>query len=134
MQAELAVAAAVCWMKVPAQNIDRDESHNIVSAQQLCCVYHPGPQDKVAAEGPAHCCRALMKLTAMCCRTEAHPMLLVMQLFPGKEETYSVPFTRVVYIEADDFREEDPGKKYYGLAPGQAVLLRCAHLLTSSPD
>ena len=47
-----------------------------------------------------------------------------LQLFPGKEETYSVPFTRVVYIEADDFREEDPGKKYYGLAPGKSVLLR----------
>lgn len=50
----------------------------------------------------------------------------MLQLLPGKDDTYSVPFTRVVYIEADDFREEDPGKKYYGLAPGKSVLLRSA--------
>ena len=52
----------------------------------------------------------------------------MLQLFPGKDDTYAVPFTRVVYIEADDFREEDPGKKYYGLAPGKSVLLRSAAL------
>lgn len=44
--------------------------------------------------------------------------------FPGKDETYAVPFTRVVYIEQDDFREQDQ-KKYFGLAPGKSVLLRC---------
>ena len=44
--------------------------------------------------------------------------------FPGKDETYQVPFTRVVYIEQDDFREQDQ-KKYFGLAPGKSVLLRC---------
>lgn len=62
----------------------------------------------------------------------------VLQLFPGKDDTYSVPLTRVVYIEADDFREEDPGKKYYGLAPGKSVLLRSVNpsfwlLKTCSP-
>jgi glutaminyl-tRNA synthetase len=34
-----------------------------------------------------------------------------------------VPFSRVVYIEATDFREKD-SKDYYGLAPGKAVMLR----------
>lgn len=43
--------------------------------------------------------------------------------FPGRDATYQVPFTRVVYIEQDDFREQDQ-KKYFGLAPGKSVLLR----------
>ncbi|DBA66182.1 hypothetical protein WJX79_006574 [Trebouxia sp. C0005] len=49
--------------------------------------------------------------------------------FPGKDETYQVPFTRVVYIEQDDFREQDQ-KKYFGLAPGKSVLLRYAYVIT----
>jgi len=34
-----------------------------------------------------------------------------------------VPFTRVVYIEATDFRLQD-SKDYYGLAPGKSAMLR----------
>ena len=46
--------------------------------------------------------------------------------FPGRsEETYSVPFTRVVYLEETDFKETDE-KDYYGLAPNKSVMLRCA--------
>lgn len=45
--------------------------------------------------------------------------------FPGRsEEGYMVPFTKVCYIEATDFREAD-SKDYYGLAPGKSVMLRC---------
>lgn len=51
-------------------------------------------------------------------------VLLQVFPFPGKDEAYQVPFTRVVYIEQDDFREQDQ-KKYFGLAPGKSVLLRC---------
>ncbi|XP_019100953.1 PREDICTED: glutamine--tRNA ligase, cytoplasmic-like, partial [Camelina sativa] len=36
---------------------------------------------------------------------------------------YKVPFSRVVYIDRDDFRLED-SEDYYGLAPGKSVLLR----------
>lgn len=44
--------------------------------------------------------------------------------FPGRsEEGYMVPFTKVCYIEATDFRETD-AKDYYGLAPGKSVMLR----------
>ena len=35
----------------------------------------------------------------------------------------TIPFSRVLYIERDDFRE-DPPKKYYRLAPGREVRLR----------
>jgi glutaminyl-tRNA synthetase len=43
--------------------------------------------------------------------------------------TRRVPFSRVLYIEADDFREVAP-KKYYRLAPGVEVRLRYAYLVT----
>jgi glutaminyl-tRNA synthetase len=40
-----------------------------------------------------------------------------------------VPFSRVVYIEQDDFRE-DPPKKFFRLSPGREVRLRCAYFIT----
>ena len=42
--------------------------------------------------------------------------------------TRKVPFSRVLYIEQDDFREIPP-KKYFRLAPGQEVRLRWAYLI-----
>jgi glutaminyl-tRNA synthetase len=39
-----------------------------------------------------------------------------------------VPFSRVLYIERDDFRE-DPPKKFYRLAPGREVRLRYAYFI-----
>ncbi len=43
--------------------------------------------------------------------------------------TRKVPFSRVLYIEAEDFME-DPPEKYYRLAPGREVRLRYAYLVT----
>ena len=43
--------------------------------------------------------------------------------------TRKVPFSRVLYIERDDFRE-DPPKKYFRLAPGREVRLRYAYFIT----
>ena len=40
----------------------------------------------------------------------------------------AVPFSRVLYIEQEDFRE-DPPKKYFRLAPGQEVRLRYAYII-----
>ena len=40
-----------------------------------------------------------------------------------------MPFSRVLYIEQDDFRE-DPPKKFFRLAPGREVRLRNAYLIT----
>jgi glutaminyl-tRNA synthetase len=40
-----------------------------------------------------------------------------------------VPFSRVLYIEQDDFRE-DPPKKFFRLAPGREVRLRYAYYIT----
>ncbi|MBT4511809.1 MAG: glutamine--tRNA ligase/YqeY domain fusion protein [Chloroflexi bacterium] len=40
-----------------------------------------------------------------------------------------VPFSQVIYIEQDDFRE-DPPKKFFRLAPGREVRLRYAYFIT----
>ncbi|MFN4261665.1 MAG: glutamine--tRNA ligase/YqeY domain fusion protein [Gemmataceae bacterium] len=42
--------------------------------------------------------------------------------------TRKLPFSRVLYIEQDDFRE-DPPKKFFRLAPGQEVRLRYAYFI-----
>jgi glutaminyl-tRNA synthetase len=42
--------------------------------------------------------------------------------------TRKVPFSRVIYIEQEDFRE-DPPKKYFRLAPGREVRLRYAYFI-----
>jgi glutaminyl-tRNA synthetase len=43
--------------------------------------------------------------------------------------TRKVPFSKVLYIEQDDFREEPP-PKYYRLAPGREVRLRYGYFIT----
>ena len=42
--------------------------------------------------------------------------------------TRKVPFSKVIYIEQEDFRE-DPPKKYFRLAPGREVRLRYAYFI-----
>ena len=50
---------------------------------------------------------------------------------PQKPEmgTRTVPFSRELYIEADDFMEDAP-KKFFRLAPGREVRLRYAYFIT----
>ncbi len=43
--------------------------------------------------------------------------------------TRRVPFSGELYLERDDFRE-DPPKKFFRLAPGREVRLRCAYFIT----
>jgi len=42
--------------------------------------------------------------------------------------TRKVPFSRVLYIEQDDFKE-DPPKKFFRLSPGKEIRLRYAYLI-----
>jgi glutaminyl-tRNA synthetase len=73
-----------------------------------------------------------------------HPLRVVIENYPeDKHEelatpnnpedpsagTRMVPFSRVVYIERDDFME-DPPKKFFRLAPGREVRLRSAYFIT----
>jgi glutaminyl-tRNA synthetase len=72
-----------------------------------------------------------------------HPLKVVITNYPeGQTEevdvinnpedpsagTRKVPFSRVLYIEQDDFRE-DPPKKFFRLSPGREVRLRCAYFV-----
>ncbi len=72
------------------------------------------------------------------------PLKVVIENYPeGKEEAFqaqvnpedpsagtrNVPFSRVVYIERDDFMEDPPGK-FRRLAPGREVRLRAACYIT----
>ncbi|HXI29992.1 MAG TPA: glutamine--tRNA ligase/YqeY domain fusion protein [Vicinamibacterales bacterium] len=43
--------------------------------------------------------------------------------------TRKVPFSRVLFIEQDDFMENPP-KKFFRLSPGKEVRLRCAYFVT----
>ena len=43
--------------------------------------------------------------------------------------TRKVPFSRVIYIEQEDFRE-DPPKKFFRLSPGREVRLKSAYYIT----
>lgn len=56
---------------------------------------------------------------------------LEFQNHPGNAAmgTRMVPFSRELYIEQDDFRE-DPPKKFFRLAPGREVRLRYAYYIT----
>ena len=73
-----------------------------------------------------------------------HPLRVVIDNYPeGQVEeveavnnpedesagTRRVPFSRVLYIEQDDFRENPP-KQYYRLSPGREVRLRYAYFVT----
>jgi methionine--tRNA ligase beta chain len=72
-----------------------------------------------------------------------HPLRVVITNFPEGETreleaplhpddpahgARKVPFSRVVYVERDDFRE-DPPKEFFRLAPGREVRLRYACLI-----
>ena len=72
------------------------------------------------------------------------PLRVVIDNFPEGEEDWlgaanhpqkpemgsrQVPFSRVIYIEQDDFMEDAP-KKFFRLAPGREVRLRYAYFIT----
>ncbi len=73
-----------------------------------------------------------------------HPIRVVITNYPERESeqldavnnpedeaagTRQVPFSRVIYIDRHDFRE-DPPKKFFRLAPGREVRLRYAYFIT----
>ena len=91
-----------------------------------------------------HCLRKDLNQTSPRVMAVLRPLKLVISNFPdGKVDeldafnnpedpqagTRKVPFTRTLYIERDDFME-DPPKKFFRLAPGREVRLRCAYFVT----
>ena len=90
-----------------------------------------------------HCLREDLNKRAQRVMAVLHPLKVIIDNYPEDkvEEldcvnnpedpsmgTRKVPFSRVLYIEQDDFREEPP-KKYFRLAPGREVRLRYAYFI-----
>ncbi len=93
-----------------------------------------------------HCLREELNKTAPRAMAVLDPVKVVIENFPaGQVEwvdainnpedpaagTRSIPFSRELYIERDDFREE-ASKKYFRLAPGKEVRLRYGYFITST--
>ena len=91
-----------------------------------------------------HCIRDELNKSAPRVMGVLDPLKLVITNYPeGQEEmldginnpgdesagTRDVPFSRELYVERGDFREEAP-KKFYRLKPGQEVRLRYGYLVT----
>jgi glutaminyl-tRNA synthetase len=91
-----------------------------------------------------HCLREDLNRRAPRVMGVLRPLRVVIENFPeGRVEevtavnnpedagagTRTLPFSRVLYIEQDDFRESPP-PKYYRLAPGREVRLRYAYFIT----
>ncbi|MGD8540329.1 MAG: glutamine--tRNA ligase/YqeY domain fusion protein [Candidatus Aminicenantes bacterium] len=91
-----------------------------------------------------HCLREDLNRRAKRVMAVLHPIRLVIDNYPEDKieklvavnnpedesmGTREVPFSRVLYIERDDFRE-DPPKKFFRLAPGREVRLKHAYYVT----
>lgn len=91
-----------------------------------------------------HCLREDLNKRAMRVMAVLRPLKVVIDNYPeGQVEELeavnnpedssagnrTVPFSKVIYIEQDDFRE-DPPKKFHRLAPGKEVRLKHAYYIT----
>jgi glutaminyl-tRNA synthetase len=90
-----------------------------------------------------HCLREELNLTAQRVMAVLRPLRVVIENYPEGQVEHldavnnpenpgdgrrKVPFSRVLYIEQTDFRE-DPPKKYFRLAPGREVRLRYGYFI-----
>jgi len=91
-----------------------------------------------------HCIREDLNKHAQRVMAVLNPLRVVIENYPQDKVEYlnainnpedpsagmrKVPFSRVIYIERDDFME-DPPKKFFRLAPGREVRLRYAYFIT----
>ena len=90
-----------------------------------------------------HCIRQDLNKRAMRVMAVLRPLKVIIENYPEAQieeldainnpedpnaGTRKVPFSRVLYIEQDDFRE-DPPPKFWRLAPGREVRLRYAYFV-----
>ncbi len=91
-----------------------------------------------------HCVREDLNKTSNRVMAVLRPLKVVIDNYPEEQEEWmdavnnpedpeagirKVPFSKVLYIEQDDFME-DPPKKFFRLAPGREVRLRYAYFVT----
>lgn len=90
-----------------------------------------------------HCVREDLNVNAPRVMAVLKPLKVVISNYPEDQEelleaennpakpesgTRHIPFSRVIYIESEDFME-DPPKKYFRLSPGQEVRLKHAYII-----
>ena len=90
------------------------------------------------------CVREHLNATAPRAMAVLHPLKVIIENYPEDQMEWfdlplapdapekgvrRIPFSREIWIEQDDFRE-DPPKKFFRLAPGKEVRLRCAYYIT----
>ncbi len=90
-----------------------------------------------------HCIREDLNLRTSRIMGVLHPLKLVIDNYPGDMVEYmesennpedptagtrKIPFSRILYIEREDFHE-DPPKKYFRLAPGCEVRMKNAYII-----
>jgi len=90
-----------------------------------------------------HCLREELNRRALRVMGVLRPLRVIIDNYPEKQQeeldavnnpedpamgTRKIPFSRVLYIERDDFRE-DPPKQFFRLAPGREVRLRYAYII-----
>ncbi len=90
-----------------------------------------------------HAIREDLNRTAQRVMVVLHPVKVIIENYPedqteeveavnnpedASQGTRSLSFSREIYIEANDFRE-DPPKKFFRLSPGQEVRLRYAYII-----
>ena len=113
----------------------REFCHRIGVAKSNSTVQLAQLEDAVRQDLNRHAPRVMAVLNPLRVVIENYPEGQVEELTavnnPEDEAagTRPVPFSRVLYIEHDDFRE-DPPKKYFRLAPGREVRLRYAYFVT----
>jgi glutaminyl-tRNA synthetase len=91
-----------------------------------------------------HCLREDLNKSALRVMAVLDPVKVIITNYPEEKEeeleainnpedtaagNRMIPFTRELYIERDDFRE-DPPRKYFRLAPGAEVRLKHAYYIT----
>ncbi len=92
-----------------------------------------------------HCLREDLNMRSLRRMAVLKPLKLVIENYPEDQVewfegennpedensgTRKIPFSKVLYIEQDDFMEEAPNKKYFRLAPGKEVRLKHAYYVT----
>ncbi|MCB2156403.1 glutamine--tRNA ligase/YqeY domain fusion protein [bacterium] len=91
-----------------------------------------------------HCVREHLNKVAPRIMAVTRPLRVVIENYPEDKEEFleavnnpedesagkrGVPFSRILYLEREDFME-DPPKKFFRLAPGREVRLRYAYFIT----
>ncbi len=92
-----------------------------------------------------HCLREDLNMRSLRRMAVLKPLKLIIENYPEDQVEWfegennpedenagsrKIPFSKVLYIEQDDFMEEAPNKKYFRLAPGKEVRLKHAYYVT----